>query len=78
MFTVLIAMLEFLFALLFFSLAFAGLAAGVLAGRGAVTGSCGGLNQIPGLSSDCGGACRSGRVCPNRSQGPAAQTPEPD
>jgi hypothetical protein len=71
-------MIEFLFALIVFALAFTGLAAGVLAGRGGVTGSCGGLNQIPGLSSDCGGACRRGEVCPNRSDDSAAQAPEPD
>lgn len=59
-------MLEFGFALLFFSLAFTGLALGVLNGRAALKGSCGGLNQIPGLQSDCGGACRRGQVCPNQ------------
>ncbi len=61
-------MLEFGFALLIFTLAFAGLALGVLNGRAALKGSCGGLNQIPGLSSDCAGACRRGQVCPNRSE----------
>ncbi|MEA3640075.1 MAG: hypothetical protein VBE63_09050 [Lamprobacter sp.] len=62
-------MLEFGFALLLFSLAFLGLALGVLNGRAALKGSCGGLNQIPGLSSDCGGACQRGQSCPNRSDG---------
>jgi hypothetical protein len=66
-------MLEFLFALLLFLLAFTGLAVGVIGGRRALTGSCGGLNQIPGLSSDCGGACRRGEVCPNKSQGSESQ-----
>jgi uncharacterized protein len=57
---------EILFALLIFLLAFAGLAVGVLAGRRGVTGSCGGLNQLPGVGSDCGGACRApGGICPN-------------
>ncbi len=60
-------MLEFGFALLIFTLAFAGLALGVLNGRTALKGSCGGLNQIPGLSSDCGGACRRGASCPTAS-----------
>ncbi len=59
-------MLEFLFALILFLMAFTGLALGVLNGRAALKGSCGGLNQIPGLSSDCGGACgRGGQTCPN-------------
>jgi uncharacterized protein len=31
-------------------------AAGVLFGRSAIKGSCGGLNQV-GLSGSCGGAC---------------------
>jgi len=66
-------MIEFLFALIVFSLAFAGLAVGVLNGRGGVTGSCGGLNQIPGLSSDCGGACRRGGSCPNDSREDSAR-----
>jgi hypothetical protein len=60
---------EVLLALILFPLAFAGLAVGVLAGRRGVTGSCGGLNQIPGVGSDCGGACRTpGGVCPNGRQ----------
>lgn len=63
-------MAELLFALILFPLAFAGLALGVLAGRRGITGSCGGLNRIPGVESDCGGACRApGGVCPNRRQG---------
>ncbi len=34
----------------------AGMAIGVLFGRPAIKGSCGGLNQV-GLSGSCGGAC---------------------
>ncbi len=34
----------------------AGMAIGVIFGRGAIKGSCGGLNQV-GLSGSCGGAC---------------------
>ncbi|MGD2136928.1 MAG: (Na+)-NQR maturation NqrM [Gammaproteobacteria bacterium] len=37
---------------------------GLLLGRRGIQGSCGGLNQIPGVASDCGGACR--RSCRNR------------
>ena len=60
-------MAELLFALPIFALAFAGLALKVLAGRPGITGSCGGLNQVPGVASDCGGACRlPRRRCPNR------------
>ena len=65
-------MLEFGFALIIFMLAFTGLALGVLNGRAALKGSCGGLNQIPGLSSDCGGACQSGQTCPHRTDTAAA------
>jgi uncharacterized protein len=60
-------MAELLFALILFPLAVGGLALKVLAGRPGITGSCGGLNQIPGVESDCGGACRRpGRGCPNQ------------
>lgn len=34
----------------------AGMAIGVLFGRPAIKGSCGGLNQV-GLGGSCGGAC---------------------
>lgn len=40
------------------TLAVIGMAAGVLLGRPAIKGSCGGLNQI-GLSGSCSGACSS-------------------
>jgi hypothetical protein len=60
-------MLELLFSVLIFALAVGGLALKVLAGRPGITGSCGGLNQVAGLESDCGGACRrTGQTCPNR------------
>lgn len=57
-------MLEFLFSFLLFGLAAVGIGIGVLLGRRAVRGSCGGLNAIPGIESDCGGACR--RPCRKR------------
>lgn len=60
-------MLEFSFALLIFLLAFGGLALGVLNGRAALKGSCGGLSQLPGIGSDCAGACQRGQPCPSRS-----------
>jgi len=34
----------------------AGMAIGIIAGRPAIKGSCGGLNQV-GLSGSCSGAC---------------------
>lgn len=39
-------------------LAVVGMTAGILAGRPAIKGSCGGLNQI-GLGGECGGGCSS-------------------
>jgi hypothetical protein len=55
---------ELLASILVIALAIAGLALGLLCGRRPVQGSCGGLNNIPGMSSDCGGACR--KPCPRR------------
>ena len=57
-------MIEWLLALLVFLLVIAGMAIGVLRGRSAISGSCGGLNRIPGVESDCGGSCRA--ACPKR------------
>jgi hypothetical protein len=63
-------MAELLFTLLIFLLSFAGLALGVIAGRRGITGSCGGLNRVPGIDPDCNGACRSaGGQCPKRPHG---------
>lgn len=48
----------FLLAFCVFVAAVVGMALGlVLSGR-RIEGSCGGLNRIPGVESDCGGACR--------------------
>ncbi|MCB1724960.1 MAG: (Na+)-NQR maturation NqrM [Chromatiaceae bacterium] len=52
-------MIEWLFSLLILLLAVAGMAIGVIRGRHAISGSCGGLNRIPGVESDCGGVCRA-------------------
>ena len=52
-------MVEWGVALLVFILAFVGMALGILRGRRGIQGSCGGLNNIPGIESDCGGACRT-------------------
>jgi len=54
----------FILAFAIFVAAVAGMAAGlVLSGR-RIEGSCGGLNKVPGVGSDCGGACR--RPCRRR------------
>ena len=52
-------MIEWVLTLIVFLLVIAGMAIGVLRGRKAISGSCGGLNQIPGIEADCGGTCRS-------------------
>ena len=52
-------MLELAFTLLLFLLAFLGMAIGVLRGGRGITGSCGGLAHLPGITSDCNGACRA-------------------
>jgi len=62
-------MTEFLFSIVIFALVAVALGIGVLRGRGAIEGSCGGLNRIPGVESDCGGSCR--RPCKKRRAGSA-------
>ncbi|HKK02490.1 MAG TPA: (Na+)-NQR maturation NqrM [Gammaproteobacteria bacterium] len=57
-------MATFLIAFLLFAGAIAGMSIGVMAGRGRIEGSCGGLNRVAGVDSDCGGACR--RPCARR------------
>jgi hypothetical protein len=54
----------FLIAFVVFVAVIAGMSIGVMAGRRRIEGSCGGLNQVPGVDSDCGGACR--RPCARR------------
>jgi len=60
-------MIEILFSIAIFALVAVALGIGVLRGRRAIQGSCGGLNRIPGVESDCGGACR--RPCRKRAGG---------
>jgi len=62
-------MAEFLFSIVIFALAAVALGIGVLRGRGAIEGSCGGLNRIPGIESVCGGTCR--HPCKKRRTGAA-------
>jgi hypothetical protein len=68
---------ELLASLLIIALAIAGLALGLLCGRRPVQGSCGGLNNIPGISSDCGNACRKGKPCPRRQRDGNQQSSHP-
>ena len=51
-------MIELLASILVFVLAVAGLGLGLVRGRRGIQGSCGGLNNIPGISSDCHGTCQ--------------------
>jgi len=54
-----------------FLLAVLGMALGALVSGRRIEGSCGGLNRIPGVESDCGGTCR--RPCAARRQALAAE-----
>jgi uncharacterized protein len=65
-------MAEILFSLVIFALAVAALGIGVLRGRRGIQGSCGGLNNLPGMTSDCGGACR--RPCRKRRKAAASSS----
>jgi hypothetical protein len=64
-------MAEFILSLLVFLAAVTGMSIGVLRGRRAIQGSCGGLGNIPGISPDCGGSCQ--RPCP-RKRPPASRS----
>lgn len=57
-------MAVFVLAFLVFATAIGGMAIGVMFGRRRIEGSCGGLNRVAGVDSDCGGACR--RPCARR------------
>jgi hypothetical protein len=54
----------FILAFTIFTAAVAGMAVGLLLSGRRIEGSCGGLNNIPGIESDCGGACK--RPCERR------------
>jgi hypothetical protein len=49
-------MATFIAAFILFFVVVAAMAIGVIFGRSAIKGSCGGLNQV-GLGGSCGGAC---------------------
>lgn len=66
-------MAEVLLSLVLVLLAVGGMSLGLLRGR-RIQGSCGGLNNIQGLESDCGGSCR--RPCKNKKRLQAQQANE--
>lgn len=57
----------YLFSFALFSLSFAGLAVGVIVGRGSIRGSCGGLGNIDGSREDCELCGRATSDCPRKS-----------
>ena len=57
-----------------FTAAVLALCAGTLLGGRRIAGSCGGLNNLPGIQSDCGGVCQKpGGVCPRKAAAEAAR-----
>ncbi len=56
---------------LLMGLAIAGMAVGVMLRGRPITGSCGGLNKLPGLESDCGT-----EACPCKTTGQTVKVPE--
>ncbi len=58
-------MLVYALSFLAFSLALAGLSVGLIAGRGGIRGTCGGLNNPDGCGA-CGRAAKHGGKCPRR------------
>ncbi len=48
-----------LLSFILFALAMLGLASGLILSGRRIQGSCGGLNRVAGVASDCGGACRN-------------------
>ncbi len=60
--------------MLVFGAAVAALCLGTMLGGRRIAGSCGGLGNLPGIQSDCGGACRRpGGVCPKKAAAEAAR-----
>jgi hypothetical protein len=58
-------MLLYVLSFVAFSLALAGLSVGLVAGRGGIRGTCGGLNN-PGGCGACGRGAKHGGKCPRR------------
>ena len=59
----------FIITFIIMAIAIIGMAIGVLLGRPAIKGSCGGLNQV-GLAGSCSGVCSSKEkeICAKRKQ----------
>ncbi len=55
-------MMMFLASILIIGIALAGMAVGVMAGRPAIKGSCGGLNRI-GIDQACGCSKKDKEIC---------------
>ena len=58
-------MLVYVISFVVFALAIGGLAVGLLAGRGPIRGTCGGLNNPDGCGA-CGRSASDGGQCPRR------------
>jgi hypothetical protein len=59
-------MTVFILSFVVFALAVSGLSIGLLAGRGGIRGTCGGLNQADGCGLCGRGASEGPRECPKR------------
>ena len=73
--------MTFLLSMLVFTLAVVLMSLGVILGGRRIKGSCGGLSAIPGIESDCGGACRADpegteSKCPRRKKSCASHSRE--
>ncbi|MFV2061580.1 MAG: (Na+)-NQR maturation NqrM [Gammaproteobacteria bacterium] len=51
-------MLELILSFLVILIVILGMSIGISFGRKSLSGSCGGLNQIPGIEPDCAGNCQ--------------------
>jgi len=69
-------MSTFIATFLIIAIAIIGMAAGILLGRPAIKGSCGGLNQV-GLSGSCGGACSATKKKACAKKRAQLENPEP-
>jgi hypothetical protein len=61
-------MLVYVLSFIGFALALGGLGIGLMTGRGAIRGTCGGLNNPEGCGA-CGRKSRGQSACPRRSAG---------
>ncbi|VAW66209.1 hypothetical protein MNBD_GAMMA09-3454 [hydrothermal vent metagenome] len=59
-------MLEIILSFVVFVVVVLGMSIGIKFGRNTLQGSCGGLNQIPGIESDCNGQCK--RPCAKKNK----------